>query len=51
MDKIKTFPKQKQKLPGNEYKMNPQPVIMRETYKGSERLKGKIAFNSKNLIL
>lgn len=39
-----TFPKQKQELPGNEYKMNPQPEIIRESYKGSDKLKGKIAF-------
>ncbi|CAM4275217.1 SDR family oxidoreductase [Flavobacterium terrigena] len=44
MDKRKTFPKQKQELPGDEYKMKPQPEIIRKTYKGSEKLKGKIAF-------
>lgn len=43
MDKEKTFPKQQQELPGDEYKMNPQPEIIRKNYKGSDKLKGKIA--------
>jgi NAD(P)-dependent dehydrogenase (short-subunit alcohol dehydrogenase family) len=43
MDKIKTFPEQKQELPGNEYKMHPQPEIIREGYKGSGKLKDKVA--------
>ena len=43
MDKEKTFPKQQQELPGGEYKMNPQPEIIRKNYKGSDKLKGKIA--------
>lgn len=29
--------------PGREYKMDPQPVVIREGYKGSEKLKGKVA--------
>lgn len=43
MKKIKEFPKQKQSLPGDEHKMNPEPEIIRENYKGSEKLKGKVA--------
>src|SRR6187431_549142 len=43
MEKIKGFPKQKQPLPGDEHKMNPEPEIIRENYKGSEKLKGKVA--------
>ncbi len=43
MDKEKIFPKQQQELPGDEYKMNPQPEIIRKNYKGSDKLKGKIA--------
>ncbi len=44
MDKPKTFPKQEQELPGDEYKMIPEPEVIRNSYKGSEKLKGKIAF-------
>lgn len=29
--------------PGKEYKMQPQPEIIRESYKGSDKLKGKVA--------
>ncbi|MES2573505.1 MAG: SDR family oxidoreductase [Bacteroidota bacterium] len=43
MEKIKTFPRQEQTLPGHEHKMNPEPEIIRENYKGSGKLKGKIA--------
>lgn len=43
MEKIKKFPKQEQTLPGDEYKMHPEPEIIRENYKGSGKLKGKIA--------
>lgn len=43
MKEIKKFPKQEQALPGDEYKMNPEPEIIRENYKGSEKLKGKVA--------
>lgn len=43
MDKEKAFPQQQQELPGDEYKMNPEPEIIRENYKGSEKLKGKTA--------
>lgn len=44
MDKMKTLPNQKQELPGHEHKMNPLPEIIRKNYKGSEKLKGKVAF-------
>lgn len=43
MEKIKDFPKQEQTQPGHEYKMNPEPEIIRENYKGSAKLEGKIA--------
>lgn len=43
MEKSKKFPKQEQTLPGHEYKMNPEPEIIRKNYKGSGKLKGKIA--------
>lgn len=44
MRKPKTFPEQKQELPGNEHKMNPEPEIIRENYTGSGKLLGKTAF-------
>lgn len=44
MKKTKTFPEQKQNLPGNEYQMNPEPEIIRENYTGSGKLLGKVAF-------
>jgi len=43
MGKPKKFPKQKQTQPGDEYKMKPEPEIIRKDYKGSGKLKGKIA--------
>ncbi|AWG27043.1 SDR family oxidoreductase [Flavobacterium kingsejongi] len=44
MDKPKEFPKQAQsQQPGKESEMNPKPEIIRDNYKGSEKLKGKIA--------
>lgn len=44
MDKPKEFPKQTQsRQPGMESEMNPKPEIIRDNYKGSEKLKGKIA--------
>ena len=43
MKKPKSFPDQKQRLPGHESKMTPAPEIIRDDYKGSEKLKGKIA--------
>ncbi|MDA6072143.1 SDR family oxidoreductase [Flavobacterium sp. AC] len=44
MKKTKTFPEQKQNLPGNEHKMNPEPEIIRENYVGSGKLLKKVAF-------
>ncbi len=39
MNKPKKFPEQEQTQPGDEYRMNPQPEIIKESYKGSEKLK------------
>ncbi|MGK7391625.1 MAG: SDR family oxidoreductase [Candidatus Cyclobacteriaceae bacterium M2_1C_046] len=44
MSKPKEFPEQEQKRhPGREYKMDPQPEVIRKNYKGSEKLKNKKA--------
>ena len=44
MSKPTEIPAQKQQSqPGDEYKMNPEPEIIRAGYKGSDKLKGKIA--------
>lgn len=43
MKEIKDFPKQQQTQPGKESKMYPEPEIIRKSYKGSEKLKGKVA--------
>lgn len=44
MSKPKDLPKQEQsKQPGEERKMHPEPEIIRDSYKGSEKLKGKVA--------
>jgi len=37
------FPEQSQEIPGYEYKMNPQPEIVRPGYKGNDRLMNRIA--------
>lgn len=37
------LPKQQQPLPGKESEMVPEPEIIRDDYKGSEKLKGKVA--------
>ncbi|KXO01233.1 short-chain dehydrogenase [Aequorivita aquimaris] len=42
--KPKKFPSQSQSQPGEERKMKPQPEIIRDNYKGSDKLKGKVAF-------
>ncbi len=43
-NKPETLPAQKQKKqPGDEYKMTPEPEIIRDSYKGSDKLKGKVA--------
>ncbi|RZJ67560.1 MAG: SDR family oxidoreductase [Flavobacterium sp.] len=43
MAKPSEFPQQKQKRPGKESNMVPEPEIVYPEYKGSEKLKGKIA--------
>ena len=44
MAKPTSFPEQKQKKqPGDEFKMNPEPEIIRKNYQGSDKLKGKTA--------
>lgn len=43
MSKPSKFPEQEQKLPGSEKAMNPQPEIVQAGYKGSEKLKDKVA--------
>lgn len=41
--KEKKIPKQQQPVPGQESKMDPEPQIIRDNYKGCEKLKNKIA--------
>lgn len=44
MSKPKDLPKQKQKKqPGEQQKMHPEPEVIRKDYKGSGKLKGKVA--------
>lgn len=43
MNKPDNFPGQNQSQPGDEFKLNPEPEIIRDDYKGSEKLRGKIA--------
>ncbi|MES2410863.1 MAG: SDR family oxidoreductase [Bacteroidota bacterium] len=44
MEKPKSFPPQHQSVqPGKEDKMHPQPEYIRKNYKGSDKLKGKVA--------
>lgn len=43
MAKPKTLPEQEQPRPGKEHKMKPEPEIIRKNYKGSDKLKGKVA--------
>ncbi|MEX0647825.1 MAG: SDR family oxidoreductase [Balneolaceae bacterium] len=42
--KEKELPEQQQTPPGKETEMDPQPEIIREDYKGSQKLSGKVAF-------
>ncbi|GAB3824946.1 SDR family oxidoreductase [Pontibacter rugosus] len=42
-NKPKSFPPQQMEQPGKEYKMNPEPEIIRDNYKGSDKLKDKVA--------
>lgn len=46
MNKIKNIPPQKQSQPGKQTKMNPEPEIIRDNYRGSGKLKGKVALIS-----
>lgn len=41
--KEKDLPKQQQSLPGSESEMRPRPEVIRESYKGSGKLDGKVA--------
>lgn len=41
--KKKEFPQQHQNPPGREFKMDPQPEVIRSSYKGSDKLKDKTA--------
>lgn len=41
--KEEELPEQTQKLPGKESEMHPEPEIIRDSYKGSEKLKDKVA--------
>ncbi|EPR66735.1 SDR family oxidoreductase [Cyclobacterium qasimii] len=43
MNKPKEFPSQSQQQPGDEHKMKPVPEIIRENYKGSDKLINKVA--------
>ncbi|WP_029036654.1 SDR family oxidoreductase [Salinimicrobium xinjiangense] len=44
MSKPKDLPKQEQeKQPGKQQKMHPEPEVIRKDYKGSDKLKGKVA--------
>lgn len=43
MAKPKEFPKQRQQRPGKQADMMPQPEVIRQNYKGSDKLKGKVA--------
>lgn len=43
MSKPKKIPDQSQSPPGDQYKMSPAPEVIRKGYKGSEKLKDKVA--------
>lgn len=38
-----SMPPQEQPTPGSEVKMNPEPEVIRDSYRGSEKLKGSVA--------
>jgi NAD(P)-dependent dehydrogenase (short-subunit alcohol dehydrogenase family) len=42
-NKKQSFPPQEQETPGYQDQMQPEPVTIRDNYKGSEKLKGKVA--------
>ena len=41
--KNKQFPQQEQETPGKQGEMDPKPIIIRDSYKGADKLKGKVA--------
>jgi NAD(P)-dependent dehydrogenase (short-subunit alcohol dehydrogenase family) len=41
--KVKNLPDQSQAAPGSEEKMHPQPEVIRKNYRGSDKLKKKVA--------
>ena len=43
MSKPENFPEQQQSQPGDENKMMPEPEVIRDDYRGSEKLKDKVA--------
>lgn len=43
MSKPKRFPEQSQPQPGDQHKMHPEPEVIRSNYKGSNKLKEKVA--------
>ncbi|WP_067147496.1 SDR family oxidoreductase [Pseudotamlana agarivorans] len=43
MAKPDKFPEQEQSKPGMQHKMTPEPELIRKNYKGSNKLKGKVA--------
>src|SRR5690606_34496001 len=43
MSRPKKFPDQSQSQPGKQSKMHPEPEIIRKDYKGSDKLKNKVA--------
>lgn len=43
MSKPKEFPEQSQPQPGKQHKMHPEPEIIRDSYKGSDKLINKVA--------
>ena len=43
MTNDKKFPEQTQELPGSQNEMVPEPEIIKNTYRGCEKLKGKVA--------
>ncbi len=43
METPSSFPQQTQSQPGEEYRMNPEPEVIRESYRGSGKLQGRKA--------
>ena len=42
-NKPKSFPPQEMEQPGKEHKMKPEPEVIRDSYKGNDKLKDKVA--------